>query len=46
MIDKGHKPLLIDLLHVDYIDGTGLGMLVAIQNQARQRGGIVQPQGL
>jgi anti-sigma B factor antagonist len=40
-IEKGHKTFVVDLGNVDYIDSSGLGTLVAIQNRALQNGGSV-----
>lgn len=45
-IEKGHKAFVIDLGGVDYIDSSGLGMLVAIQKKALQNGGGVVIKGL
>ena len=46
LIDKGQKLFLFDLSQVDYIDSTGLGMLVFIQKQAQKRGGSIVLRGL
>ena len=40
-IDHGHNNLFIDLAGVDYIDSSGLGMFVAVHNQARNKKGYV-----
>ena len=45
-IDKGQTSFLIDLSQVDYIDSTGLGMLVSIRKRAIQGGGNIKLQGL
>lgn len=45
-IEQGHNTFVIDLGGVDYIDSTGLGTLVAINKQARNRGGSVIVKGL
>ena len=37
---------MLDLSHVDYINSTGLGMLVSIQKQARKCGGSIQFKGI
>ena len=46
IIDQGQTSLLINLAQVEYIDSTGLGMLVSIQKRAVMRGGSVRLQGL
>lgn len=38
---KGHNRFVINLGSVDYIDSSGLGVLVAIQKRALQSGGGV-----
>ena len=39
--EAGHNNFLIDLSQVDYIDSSGLGVLVAIQKRALQmKGGV------
>ncbi|BBB91184.1 MAG TPA: STAS domain-containing protein [Methylomusa anaerophila] len=45
-IDKGHNQFVIRVDQVDYIDSSGLGMLVAIQKRAVQNGGGVIIKGL
>ncbi|MDU2065354.1 MAG: STAS domain-containing protein [Sporomusaceae bacterium] len=40
-IEKGHKDFVINMAQVDYIDSSGLGVLVAIQKRALQNGGGV-----
>lgn len=45
-IDQGYKNFLIQLSEVDYIDSSGLGVLVALQKKAVQNGGGVSIQGL
>lgn len=45
-IEKGHKQFLINMSAVDYIDSSGLGVLVAIQKRALQSGGGVTIEGL
>lgn len=45
-IDRGNKTFVIDLSDVDYIDSSGLGVLVAIQKRALQNGGSVIIRGL
>lgn len=44
--NKGYKNFLINLTGVDYIDSSGLGVLVAIQKRALQQGGGVVIAGL
>jgi len=40
-MESGHKEFIIKLNHVDYIDSSGLGVLVAIQKRALQmKGGL------
>lgn len=43
---KGHKNFLIDLSQVDYIDSSGLGVLVALQKRALEQQGVLQLHGL
>jgi len=45
-IEKGHRTFIIDLSDVDYIDSSGLGMLVAIHKKALQKGGSVIIKGI
>lgn len=45
-IERGYKQYTIDLSRVDYIDSSGLGVLVAIQKRALQKGGGVTVKGL
>ena len=45
-IEKGHKRFVVNLADVDYIDSSGLGVLVAIQKRALQHGGGVVIKGL
>lgn len=40
-MEAGHKEFVIKLSHVDYIDSSGLGVLVAIQKRALQLKGSV-----
>ena len=40
-MESGHKQFIIKLNHVEYIDSSGLGVLVAIQKRALQiKGGV------
>lgn len=45
-VEKGLKRFVIDLSGVNYIDSSGLGVLVAIQKRAVQNGGSVTIKGL
>lgn len=45
-IEKGHKNFYINMTGVDYIDSSGLGVLVAIQKRSLQNGGGVKLSGL
>ena len=45
-IGKGHKTISIDLAGVDYIDCTGLGMLLSINKNALEMGGRLEIKGL
>ena len=41
LMESGHKEFIIKLSKVDYIDSSGLGVLVAIQKKALQiKGGV------
>ena len=41
-MESGNKNFLIKISHVDYIDSSGLGVLVAIQKKALQmKGGVI-----
>lgn len=45
-IHTGQRDFVVDLKEVDYIDSSGLGVLVAIQKRALQNGGKVVIRGL
>ena len=45
-IDKGHNRFVVNLSNVDYIDSSGLGVLVAIHKRSLQHGGSVAISGL
>lgn len=45
-IEKGHTKFLIHFSQVDYIDSSGLGVIVAIHKRALQKGGKVAIEGL
>ena len=44
-IENGKTTIVIDLSEVDYIDSSGLGMLVAIQKRAVPKGGSIVLKG-
>ena len=46
IIDEGNIDFLIDLSRVDYIDSSGLGMLVSVNKLAVKKGGGVIIKGL
>lgn len=41
-LDKGYKYFVINMGNVDYIDSSGLGVLVGIQKRAIKNGGNVR----
>jgi anti-sigma B factor antagonist len=41
-LDKGYKCFVINLGNVDYIDSSGLGVLVGVQKRAIKNGGSVR----
>ncbi|HWR41623.1 STAS domain-containing protein [Sporomusa sp.] len=45
-IDKGFRQFVITMQNVDYIDSSGLGVLVAVQKRAVQNGGGVAIKGI
>lgn len=45
-LDKGYKSFVINLGNVDYIDSSGLGVLVGVQNRAIKNGGGVRIQDI
>ena len=45
-IDSGQTLILLDLSGVEFIDGTGLGVLLSIHKQIRGKGGHLQIAGL
>ena len=45
-VERGYRHYTIDLAQVDYIDSSGLGVLVAIQKRALQLGGGTKIKGL
>lgn len=45
-IERGHKSFTIDVAGVDYIDSSGLGVLVALHKRTQQGGGQLVIQGL
>lgn len=46
LINKGHTMFVVDLSKVDYMDSTGLGMLVFVRRQVVQKGGTLKLVGL
>ena len=46
LINKGQIFILLDLSQVEYFECVGMGMLVAIQKRAVQRGGNVKIKGI
>jgi anti-sigma B factor antagonist len=42
LLDSGARDLIVDLGRVDFIDSTGLGVLVGALNRARELGGSLQ----
>ena len=45
-IEHGHKRVAVDLSAVDYIDSSGLGMLVALHKQTLKKGGCMKISGI
>lgn len=45
-IEKGYTHFVFNMFNVDYIDSSGLGVLVAIHKRAAQNGGKVEIHGL
>ena len=41
LFDSGHRRLIVDLSGVEFIDSTGLSVLVASQNRVREIGGVL-----
>ena len=46
LINKGNTAFVVDLSQVDYMDSTGLGMLVFVRRQVVQKGGSLKLEGL
>lgn len=46
LIEKGQTALNIDMEKVDYIDSTGLGMLISLKKLAVKNGGNVSVSGI
>ena len=42
LLEKGCRNLIINLHHVDYLDSTGLGMLIGTLRRAREYGGCLR----
>ncbi len=45
-IEHGYKTFSFDMTAVDYIDSSGLGMLVALHKQALKKGGCMKIIGI
>jgi anti-sigma B factor antagonist len=45
-IEQGYKRIAVDLSAVDYIDSSGLGMLVALHKQTLKKGGCMKISGI
>lgn len=45
-IDKGYKDFLVNMAELEYIDSSGLGVLVGIQKRSIERGGGIIISGL
>lgn len=45
-MEEGHKNFMINVAAVDYIDSSGLGVLVALHKRTQQVGGQLTIQGL
>ncbi len=45
-IERGRNEFLFNMTNVEYIDSSGLGVLVAIQKKSQQKGGGVTIEGL
>lgn len=39
LVEKGYHHLIVDLRHAEYLDSTGLGMLVGTLKRVREQGG-------
>lgn len=46
LLEEGNKNFLIDMTGLDYLDSTGLGVLVTIHKRALQNNGTVTLKGL
>lgn len=45
-IDQGYGNFIIDMAGLQYIDSTGMGVLIAINKQTQQTGGSIALSGL
>jgi anti-sigma B factor antagonist len=41
LVNSGHRQLVLDLSGVEFLDSTGLSVLVASQNRIREIGGVL-----
>jgi anti-sigma B factor antagonist len=41
LVDSGHRQLVLDLSGVEFLDSTGLSVLVVSQNRVREIGGVL-----
>ena len=42
LLGEGYRNLIVNLRKTDYIDSTGLGMLIGILRRAREHGGAIR----
>jgi anti-sigma B factor antagonist len=42
IVDKTESKLILNLMHVDYIDSTGLGAMVMCSTRSKKAGGVVK----
>jgi anti-sigma B factor antagonist len=41
IVERGHRQLLLDMQHVDYIDSTAIGVLFGVFTSLQKRGGTI-----